>query len=155
MLMLSTFAPAVCCALCPRVGVTEDSVHKRDAKLFEKLQLKLTKVMPFPPRALPPLSRGRSLHRQRGHSCVAVSHGKRAFVFFASSCLYNDGNRRRHMLRMCLAVLFAFLSTPGTFAIYIYIDVLEICRRIFLRATPVAQRDITLSASREQLVSVS
>lgn len=27
-----------------RIGLTEDSVHKRDAKLFEKLQLKLTKV---------------------------------------------------------------------------------------------------------------
>ncbi|CAM9453970.1 unnamed protein product, partial [Hapterophycus canaliculatus] len=27
-----------------KVGLSEDSVHKRDAKLFEKLQLKLTKV---------------------------------------------------------------------------------------------------------------
>lgn len=30
-----------------RVGLTEDSVHKRDAKMFEKLQLKLTKVRTY------------------------------------------------------------------------------------------------------------
>lgn len=31
-----------------RSGLTEDSVHKKDSKLFEKLQLKLTKVRRCP-----------------------------------------------------------------------------------------------------------
>lgn len=59
---------------CVRTGVSEDSVHKRDAKLFEKLRLKLSKVSHSNAQTLVPERLRYTVQEQRRVNLVMVDY---------------------------------------------------------------------------------